>query len=62
MLDLYKNFWQNIKITLQNPINSDSDKNPKTIPTVNDIINAEKNNRKDPDTKKANKINKKILG
>ena len=42
--------------------NSDSDKNPKATPTVNDIINAEKNNLKDPDTKKANKINKKILG
>lgn len=43
-------------------LNPDSDDIAKSVPTVADVIDGEKNNRKDPNTKKAKKINKKLLG
>ncbi len=39
-----------------------ADGSTSTAPTFSDFIYGEKNNRKDPDTKRAKKVNKKLLG
>ncbi len=39
-----------------------ADGTTSTAPTFSDFIDEAKNNRKDPDTKKAKKVNKKLLG
>ncbi len=39
-----------------------ADGSTSTAPTFSDFIDEAKNNKKDPDTKKAKKINKKLLG
>ena len=42
--------------------NRDSDDIAKSVPTAADVIDEEKNKQKDPDTQRAKKINKKLLG
>ncbi len=42
-------------------LNPDSDDIALSLPTAADVIDEEKNKQKDPDTKRAKKVNKKLL-
>tara|TARA_A100000172_G_scaffold63873_1_gene43302 strand:- start:250 stop:567 length:318 start_codon:yes stop_codon:yes gene_type:complete len=43
-------------------LNPDSDDIAPAVPRIADVINEEKEKKKDPDTKRAKKLNKKLLG
>ena len=49
--------------SMKDMINRDSDENPASVPyTGSDYIDSKKEEKKDPDTQRAKKVNKKLLG